>query len=163
MKKRGTSVMRNDIRMWQEDAQYDLDCARDMLEHERFNYAVWLARQAVEKMLKAAFVQVTGEPVPMEHNLLTLARAVYEELPGEVLASLSFLNPHYTVTRYVDAAVGKPSDLYDLPFAQEAWDKAERLLTWIEKNCLTTLEDSSPALVPKKATSSVPGPEERNS
>ncbi|HID61530.1 MAG TPA: HEPN domain-containing protein [Anaerolineae bacterium] len=155
--------MRNDIRMWQEDAHYDLDCAHDMLAHGRFNYAVWLARQAVEKMLKAAFVQVTGEPVPMEHNLLTLARTVCEELPDDVLASLSFLNPHYTVARYVDAAVGKPSDLYDLPFAQEAWDKAERLLIWIEKNCLITLEGSSPGSGPKKGTSSVPGPEERSS
>jgi hypothetical protein len=39
--------MREDIRLWREDARYDLDCAHDMLEHERFNYVVWLARQAI--------------------------------------------------------------------------------------------------------------------
>jgi len=48
-------AMRAEIRMWQEDAHYDLDCAGDMLEKERYNYVVWLARQAVEKALQAAY------------------------------------------------------------------------------------------------------------
>jgi len=136
--------MREDIRLWQEDAHYDLDCARDMLEHSRFNYVVWLARQAVEKMLKAAYMQLTGRPNPMEHNLLELARLVMgTDIQPKYHRMLSFLNPHYTVTRYVDAAVGRPSGLYDRTFAEETLHKATELLTWIETNFLTTSAASS--------------------
>lgn len=135
--------MREDIRLWQEDAHYDLDCARDMLEHSRFNYVVWLARQAVEKMLKAAYMQVTGCPNPAEHNLLELARQLLgTNIPPERQRALAFLNPHYTVTRYVDAAVGRPSELYDHAFAEESLQIATELLTWIETNFLSTCATS---------------------
>jgi HEPN domain-containing protein len=134
--------MREDIRLWQEDARYDLDCAQDMLEHERFNYVVWLARQAVEKMLKAAYMQVTGKALPMAHNLITLVKSVTRDIPAEIGSNLSFLNPHYTVTRYVDAVVGKPSELFDREFAEEAYRRAEEALEWIESNYLTTSGNS---------------------
>ena len=113
-----------------------------MLQHERFNYVVWLARQAVEKMLKAAYMQVTGRALPMAHNLVALAKSVTGEIPAEISSNLSFLNPHYTVTRYVDAAVGKPSELFDREFAEEAYRRAKEALEWIESNYLTTLENS---------------------
>jgi HEPN domain-containing protein len=134
--------MRVDVRLWQEDARYDFDCAQDMLEHERFNYAVWLSRQAAEKMLKAAYMQVAGRALPVAHNLVALAQDVAGKIPAEISSNLSFLNPHYTVTRYVDAAVGKPSDMFDREFAEEAYRRAGEVLEWIESNYLTTSENS---------------------
>ena len=122
-----------------EDAQYDLDCARDMFEKERFNYVVWLSRQAVEKMLKAAYMVTLQKPTPVAHNLMAIARSFIpdSEIPEGIASDLAFLNPHYVVTRYVDAALGKPSDLFNRSFAEEALCRAERVLEWIRGKYLT--------------------------
>lgn len=124
--------MRKEAELWRDDALYDLDCARDMLEKGRWNYVVWLARQAVEKMLKACYPALLGKPTPLGHNLLSLAEEVFGEgLPGRIREHLSFLNPHYVATRYVNAALGKPSDIYDEGLATEAVRRAEEVLQWI--------------------------------
>lgn len=129
--------MRNEVKLWVEDAYYDLDCARDMLKAGRFNYVVWLARQAAEKALKAAYMHSLGKALPLAHNL----RAIAEEFAGENLKeisdSLGFLNPHYTLTRYVDAAVGRPSELYDETMAQEALQAAEAIIKWTHEHFLS--------------------------
>ena len=124
--------MRAEAKLWMDDARYDLDTARDMLEHGRWNYAVFLARQAVEKMLKAGFLILLRKPVPWEHNLLELAReCLGGEIPEKVRRALTLLNPHYTVARYVDAALGRPAHLYDRSFAETAIQEAEEVLAWL--------------------------------
>lgn len=125
--------MRTEARLWIDDAHYDLDTARDMLEHGRWNYAVFLARQAVEKALKAGYLVLLQQPVPWEHNLLELARnCLGEEIPEAIRRALTLLNPHYTVARYVDAALGRPADLYDRSFAEMALRGATEVLAWVE-------------------------------
>ncbi len=125
--------MRAEARLWIDDAHYDLETARDMLEHGRWNHAVFLARQATEKMLKAGFLLLLRQPVPREHNLLELARSCFgAEIPEDVRRALTVLNPHYTVARYVDAALGRPADLYDRSFAETALQEAVEALAWIE-------------------------------
>jgi HEPN domain-containing protein len=123
--------VRTEAKLWVKDALYDLDCASDMLEKKRFNYAVWFARQAVEKMLKAGFLVVLKQPIPKEHNLLALSQALFGAEAISLGANLSFLNPHYTTTRYVDAAVGAPADLYSEGFAWEAYHKAGEVIRWL--------------------------------
>jgi len=85
---------------------------------------------------------VTGKPLPMAHNLLTLAKGVTGNIPSDIAAHVSFLNPHYTLTRYVDAAVGKPSDLFERSFAEDALRRAEEVLAWIEQRFLSTSDVS---------------------
>lgn len=127
--------MRAEARLWIEDAHYDLDTARDMVEHARWNYAVFLARQAVEKVLKAGYLILLQQPVPWEHNLLELARNCWgDEVPETIRGALTLLNPHYTVARYVDAALGRPADLYDRSFAEMALRGAAEVLAWVESH-----------------------------
>ncbi len=126
--------MREEARLWLEDAEYDYGSAVDMLDRSRYNYAVWLARQSVEKALKASHLIVLRKPIPKAHNLLALAKSLDWEIPPKVKEALTFLNPHYTVTRYVDASVGKPSDIYDELFASEAIEKAREALNWIRSS-----------------------------
>ncbi|HHW14294.1 MAG TPA: HEPN domain-containing protein [Firmicutes bacterium] len=125
--------MRHEAELWVKDALYDLDCARDMLEKRRHNYAVWFSRQAAEKMLKAGFLLLLKEPIPKEHNLLALGRTLLGEEETSLRAALSFLNPHYTTTRYVDAAVGAPADLYDEDSAREAYRRSMEVIQWLGK------------------------------
>jgi HEPN domain-containing protein len=103
--------MRKEAELWIEDSDYDLGTAEDLLEKKRFNYAVFLARQSVEKLLKAAHLIILQEEIPREHNLVELAKSCFEEIPINVMEDLVYLNPHYTITRYVDASLGIPSDI----------------------------------------------------
>jgi HEPN domain-containing protein len=125
------AVMREEARFWLDDAIWDLDCAQDMLDNERYNYAVWLSRQAVKKLLKACYLIVLRLPVPRDHNLLVLGRECFGDAISEINSQLTFLNPHHTTTRYVDAALGAPKDIYDREFAEQALTKAREVFQWI--------------------------------
>jgi HEPN domain-containing protein len=50
------------------------------------------------------------------------------------MEDLIYLNPHYTITRYVDASLGIPSEVYDESSAKEAIEKAKEIIKWIKKN-----------------------------
>ncbi len=125
------SGMRREAEFWRDDALYDLECAKDMLDKGRWNYVVWLARQAVEKMLKACYPALLGQPIPVGHNLLTLAGGIFDEIPERIRQHFSFLNPHYLTARYVNAALGRPSEIYDHRFAEEALQRAEEAIRWL--------------------------------
>lgn len=103
-----------------------------MLERKRWNYAVWLARQAVEKIFKACYPALLGRPTPMGHNLLLLAEEVFDQIPLEIREHLSFLNPHYVTARYANASLGLPSEIYDENFSKEAIRRAEEVLKWAD-------------------------------
>ncbi len=126
--------MREEAKLWLDDAKYDLDSAQDIFKSARYNYAVWLARQSSEKALKAAYLVVLKKPIPKSHNLMEIARELGWNIPPAISEHLQFLNPHYTVTRYVDAAVGKPSDTYDETIASEAIEKSKEVLNWVLNN-----------------------------
>jgi HEPN domain-containing protein len=126
--------MRKEAELWKKDSDYDLATAQDLYEKKRYNYAVFLARQSVEKLLKACYLILLQEQIPREHNLAELARSCFEEIPIDIMEDIIFLNPHYTVTRYVDASLGTPSDIYDESTAKEAIENAEKVRKWIEKN-----------------------------
>ncbi len=124
--------MRREAQFWVDDAKWDLECAQDMLDRARYNYAVWLSRQSVEKLLKACYLVILRCPVPRDHNLLTLGRSCFGDTMAEVNSQLTFLNPHYTTTRYVDAALGAPKDIFDREFAEQALTRAREVFEWIQ-------------------------------
>jgi HEPN domain-containing protein len=126
--------MRKEAELWKEDSDYDLATAEDPYEKKRYNYAVFLARQSVEKLLKACHLVILQEQIPREHNLAELARSCFEEIPIDIMEDLIYLNPHYTVTRYVDASLGTPSDVYDESSASDAIEKAKKVREWIKKS-----------------------------
>lgn len=103
-----------------------------MLEKGRHNYAVWFSRQSVEKLLKACHLVVLRSPIPRGHNLLTLGTDCFGDRLNAVRTQMTFLNPHYTIARYVDAAIGAPADVYDREFGEEAYLKAREVVEWIK-------------------------------
>lgn len=90
--------MRKEAELWMKDSDYDLATAEVLLENERYNYAVFLARQSVEKLLKAAHLLIAKKEIPREHNLVELGKLCFSEIPLKVLEDLVYLNPHYTIT-----------------------------------------------------------------
>jgi len=72
--------MRKEVELWIRDSDYDLATAEDLLEKKRYNY-VFLARQSVEKLLKAAHLFTLQKEMPREHNLVELGRSCSNDIP----------------------------------------------------------------------------------
>lgn len=123
--------MRKEVRWWCDDSANDLAAAADLFGTGRWSLTVFLARQAVEKMLKAAHLHLLRRPAPREHNLADLMRLLRLNPPAEVVAHLAWLNPHHTTTRYVDAAVGPPMAVYQRDVAEEALRRAQEVVAWL--------------------------------
>jgi HEPN domain-containing protein len=96
-------------------ARRDLDAARHLKESRDWFASVFWCHQVAEKALKALLI-AWGKAV-RGHNLLELARLVEGELgvqvPGDVMRCIRYLNPHYMISRYPDAANGLPYELYE--------------------------------------------------
>ena len=62
---------------WKNQALYDMETARSMLDAGRYAYVLFCCQQAVEKFLKAIWAHQHQETPPRIHHLVMLA----ERLP----------------------------------------------------------------------------------
>lgn len=97
---------------------------------EGYNVAAFLAHQAVEKVLKAAFA-LEGKPIPRTHNLDDIASQL--GLPDELQDALLDLMSDYAVARYPDVAGTVPYDLYSDDVAATKIEIAERIFAYFEQ------------------------------
>jgi len=121
--------------MWLEQAKRDLEAARHLAASRDWFASVFWCHQAAEKVLKALLI-ASGKAV-RSHNLLELIRILRAELevkpPREVERCARYLNPHYVVSRYPDAANGLPYEVYEEDDASRALECAEAILGWAEQ------------------------------
>jgi HEPN domain-containing protein len=127
--------LRREARLWWEQGLKDLEVARRLLEGGDYNYAAFLAHQAVEKALKAAIIEIRGELPPKLHNLVELGQPLQDAgLPlEEILDDLKDLNPHYLTSRYPDAANGLPSETYSRRMGEACIGIAARVIDWLQE------------------------------
>jgi HEPN domain-containing protein len=118
---------------WIDDARLDLEAARLLSQHAIANHAIFHARQAIEKLLKCGYPILHDRPMPREHSLQAMVHHVFGRIPDDIWAIIKRLNPFYMSTRYVDAAGGPPSELFELEDAREAVAMAQEAFEWIEK------------------------------
>jgi HEPN domain-containing protein len=109
----------------------DLINARKNVEIEAYEVAAFLAEQAVEKFLKAAWIVRKSELPPHTHYLLELGKGL--KIPDTLQRHLAFLNPDYTIARYPNAANGIPYELYDRETALSKITAAGEVIAWLQK------------------------------
>jgi len=112
-------------------AERDLLNAQKNIEIEAYEVSAFLAEQAVEKFLKAGWINLRAELPPHTHYLLELGKGL--KLPDRLQRHLAFLNPDYTITRYPNAANGIPYELYDRETALSKIRAAEEVIGWLQK------------------------------
>ncbi|MGQ9657478.1 MAG: HEPN domain-containing protein [Fimbriimonadales bacterium] len=115
---------------WYRQAAHDLEMARRNRTIEGYNVAAFLAHQAVEKVLKAAFA-LEGKPIPRTHNLDDIASQL--GLPDELQDALLDLMSDYAVARYPDVAGTVPYELYSDDIAATKIEIAERIFDYFER------------------------------
>ncbi len=119
--------MQKVIQEWVEISEYDLVTAEAMFNTSRYLYVVFMCHQAIEKVLKAIYVQKKNELPPRTHNLLYLVDITELDLQNESLALLAMLNGFYLESRYpgermkLARAVDKNKAQDILKKTQEVW------------------------------------------
>ncbi len=119
---------------WFEQAMRDLRKAVNALSTEDYDAVAFWCHQAVEKGLKALLL--SRGYVARGHNLVDLGRRIKEELSlniDEIMDDLMELNPHYTISRYPNAANAPPYQIYNRSKAEDLISRAKRVLNWIKQ------------------------------
>jgi HEPN domain-containing protein len=115
---------------WWRQAQADLATAKVNLATDRFYAVSWFVQQAVEKGLKAVYIEQRQVIPPRTHNLSFLGTEV--GIPKTTMVDLNTLNPTFDMSRYPDPATGQiPEELITRPLAEAHLAAGERAFTWI--------------------------------
>jgi len=115
---------------WYRQAVHDLEMARRNLAIEGYDVAAFLAHQAVEKLLKAAFV-LEGKPIPRTHHLDELAEKI--DLPRSLCDEIIELTSDYAMARYPDVASSVPYELYSEDIVKAKIEIAEKVFSYFHQ------------------------------
>jgi HEPN domain-containing protein len=122
---------------WWKEALYNLKQAKKIFEIKEFSVSSFLSHQAAEKALKAYYI-ILKKRLPIKgHNLIKLGKILNAE---EIMNELKFLNPHYTIARYPNAANAVPSEAYTEEIAKRCLEAAEKVVNWVKNK--TNLSES---------------------
>ena len=94
--------MNSKVTYWIDLSEYDIATAEVMLETKRYLYVGFMAHQSIEKILKAYFVQISGETAPYTHSLSFLAKKsnLYQHFSEEQQDFIDQLEPMNIEARY---------------------------------------------------------------
>jgi HEPN domain-containing protein len=123
--------MREETRIWREQAEADLATAKSNLEQGIHYASVLFSQQAAEKILKARFIHSKKQSPPKTHNLVLLAREL--GATEEVIDACADLAPEYVLTRCPDGDIGPPSQRYTGRSAQRHLKLARKVMLWAKK------------------------------
>ncbi len=123
--------MRIEVERLIKHAERDLGSARGNIGIDRYEVAAFLAHQAVEKFLKAAWMVVKHEAPPRTHSLIEDPERIAQ--PKAHRKHLGYLNPDYVTARYPDAANGVPYEVYDREMAEAKVTAAEEAFEWLRR------------------------------
>ena len=87
---------------WKTEAEESLEVSRHLFEKNDYSYALFFGHLAVEKIIKAIFVENTNQDVPRSHNLLRLAKAAQIETTDQQKHDLVRITAFNLEARYPD-------------------------------------------------------------
>lgn len=123
--------MRVEVERLLKQGERDLENARKNVTVGAYEVAAFLAHQATEKHLKAAWTVVQRESPPRTHSLTELGDGL--GAPAAVRRQLAHLNPDYTTARCPDAANGVPYEVYDEETAEGKVKAAAEAIEWLKQ------------------------------
>ena len=109
-----------------------IETGRLTLGAGRYYAASWFAQQAVEKSLKALYLEQRGTLAPPTHDLEYLGTQV--GVTGTVVADLALLNPAFDLARCPEPTSGRaPVDMVTSTLATDHLAAAERTIQWLDR------------------------------
>jgi HEPN domain-containing protein len=122
--------VRPDTQQWWQQAEADLRVADAVLVHGEFFATSMFGHQAVEKALKALYLEQQGQLPPRTHDLGFLGSEV--GAPSAVQADLLVVFPAFGMSRYPDNTGTAPVNLITELLARNHLEAARRIPAWID-------------------------------
>lgn len=124
--------MRSDTSNWIALSDYDLETARHMMATGRYLYVVFMCHLALEKMLKAYYVDTKEAIPPRTHDLIYLVKHSGLGLPQVYLEFVGKINNASVPTRYPDDLQQMIAQ-YPQGVARKYLEDTEEVLNWIRR------------------------------
>lgn len=123
--------VREEVRNWIDEALSDLKGVEACLRYGVYNWACFIAQQAVEKALKALVLHVLGEYF-RTHDLVRLYRYVRGSIDLSIdERGLARLSMYYIQARYPNAGIERPSQEITKEEAEEMFNIARDVINKI--------------------------------
>lgn len=90
------------VRYWEETSDRDYVTMLHLQNSGDFHWALFIGHIVIEKLLKACYVKLIGNKVPLTHDLLRLAKAAGLELNNDLANDLDFITTFNISARYPD-------------------------------------------------------------
>ncbi|NLD37953.1 MAG: HEPN domain-containing protein [Desulfatiglans sp.] len=119
------------IKYWRESAQHDLESAEAIFNSGRYDWCLYIGHLALEKILKAIFVDKNDSNIPPKiHNLVRLAELSRIELNDEQKFFLDKVNDFNIQTRYPDYK-HEFYKICDAEYAEKNMSKIKEFYKWL--------------------------------
>jgi HEPN domain-containing protein len=92
--------LRDKINYWVDNSDYDLQTAEAMHSSGRYAYTAFMCQQALEKIIKAVYLQENSQEAPRSHSLVYLVGLLKSPASENHLSLLSELSSYYIEGRY---------------------------------------------------------------
>lgn len=122
------------INYWRDSARHDLESADVIFKSARFDWCLFVGHIALEKILKAIFVDKHDNDIPPKiHNLVRLAELSELRLDEARILLLDKINDFNIQARYPDYKM----ELYErcnAEYTKEYLDKIKEMYAWLESH-----------------------------
>ena len=119
------------IEYWLDIADYDLATAQAMMDTNRYLYVVFMCQQAIEKIIKALYVQAFDDEPPRSHNLGFIFKKIAVDAPTDTMQHLNMLSAYYIESRYPEYKE-RLSSIIDKGKAKKLLLKTEEVYAWLK-------------------------------
>lgn len=119
------------IAYWLDIADYDLGTAKAMMDTKRYLYVIFMCQQAVEKIIKALYIQKYDDEPPRSHNVAFVFKKTEVEASQETIQHFNLLSAYYIESRYPEYKE-KLSSIVDRDRAITLLKKTEEVYVWLK-------------------------------
>ena len=88
------------VKSWLEKHKEDLKAAKTMLDAHRYLWCAFICQQAIEKYLKAGYVNKYHRIPPYVHKLERLCEELKLSVPQDLLKAMVDIDKYYVSARY---------------------------------------------------------------
>ena len=127
----GVMTIEEQVQIWMKQGDDELEKARILYQHDKYDGAAVFAQQAAEKFLKALYISRFQTTPPRTHDIQMLAMAL--GAPGDLAAIGKPLTDDYFRARYPELAGAAPYEIFDASVAQERINQAEQIRDWVRQ------------------------------
>ncbi|MBI1937750.1 MAG: HEPN domain-containing protein [Ignavibacteriales bacterium] len=121
-----------DYKEWIDQADYDIETAKAMIECGRYFYAVFMCHLSIEKALKGLYYKETGKLPPKIHKLTYFVEKLGLQPEKNLLKFIIGIDDASVATRYPES-LKEISKKFKKKNTSEIFERTNEVLRWIKE------------------------------